>query len=103
KGRLQDESIVTYIDPALKPGDDWRSKLKQALDASYAVVVVCTKSAMESHEVTYEWAYATALEIPVIPVIFEKDLKLHSRLSTLQYIDFSDVRQRNWDKLFQAL
>jgi len=102
--RLKSAGIETFVDDAtLRPGDEWRSTLQSALDSAFAVVVVCTGSSMASHEVSFEWSYAMGQSIPVIPVIYEPDCHLHTRLQVLQHLDFSDPRKRPWHRLRNLL
>ena len=104
KDRLRDRGIEVFIDVAgISPGDEWRDKLQKEIDESFAVVLICTNASMSSHEVTFEWAYALGRGIPVIPIKYEADCVLHTRLQVLQQLDFSNPRERSWDKLIYHL
>ena len=75
-----------WIDPAPAPGQDWRFAIDDAIRAADVLLLVMTPAAAESNYVTYEWALALGMEIPVIPVIFHKT-KMHPRLNSLTTFD----------------
>jgi hypothetical protein len=87
-----------WIDPNPRPGQDWRFAIDDAIRASDAMIVVVSPSAAESVYVTYEWALALGLGIPVIPVIF-RDAQMHTRLQTLEHFDMTEFREPEqfWD------
>lgn len=102
--RLKSAGIETFVDDVvLRAGDEWRDTLQGALDSAFAVIVVCTQSSVASHEVSFEWAYAMGQGIPVIPLIYEPNCPLHTRLQVLQYLDFSNPRKRPWHRLVNLL
>src|SRR5215211_7447427 len=91
KSRLEGRGFRVFIDSgALRSGDEWRGRLVSALDGSFALVVVCTRSSVASSEVSFEWAYAMGRSIPVVPLLYESDCPLPERLRPLQRLDFSD-------------
>jgi len=96
-GRLSDAQIQTYKDQLLQPGQHWRPELQRNLDASYAVVAICTSASMESREVLFELAYAMGHGIPVIPVRWESRCKLPQFIKAYDYLDFSTMQ--NWGQL----
>ena len=59
---------------------------------SAAVVVIMTPDARGSEYVTYEWAYALGLGVPVIPVLLKDATRSTPRLEVLQYLDFTRRR-----------
>ncbi|HEX5731292.1 MAG TPA: toll/interleukin-1 receptor domain-containing protein [Blastocatellia bacterium] len=104
KDYLADAGIKAFIDTSkLKAGDEWRIELQSALDSAFAVIVICTKASMASQEVAFEWAYAMGQGTIIIPLIYEPDTRIHSRLQTLQHLQFSDPRQRPWGTLTKFL
>ncbi len=104
KGRLRESNINAYVDSSeIRSGDEWRLAIEEALKSAFALIVVCTNRSMESKEVLFEWAYAMGRHIPVIPLIYEKGCVLHSRLQILQHLDFTNPRNRQWDKLVSDL
>jgi hypothetical protein len=103
RDRLSEVHIPCFIDTGyLSPGDEWRTKTIEALNNASVVIVVCTKRSMNSQEVTFEWAYGLALGIPVLPVIYERGLKLHGALMGLERLNFVDPANRQWDRLLST-
>ncbi len=100
RDRLSEVNIPSFIDTSyLSPGDEWRSATVGALNHASVVLVICTKRSVNSQEVTFEWAYALALGVPVLPVIYERGLKLHGALEGLDRLNFVDPANRQWDRL----
>ena len=86
----------------IKGGTPWRPAIDDALRKAEALVVVMSPKATESQYVTYEWAFALGVGIPVIPVIIEPT-DLHPRLRDIHYIDFTTGRGSPWLNLLKAL
>lgn len=82
RDRLSHAGFKPWIDPAPRPGKDWRVEIDDAIRGSTGLVLIVTPASMGSVYVTYEWAYALGLGRRVVPVIF-KDTELHERLLTL--------------------
>jgi hypothetical protein len=87
-----------WIDPSPRPGLDWRFDIDDAIRASDAMIVIVTPASVESVFVTYEWALAIGLGIPVIPVKFAPG-KMHPRLNTLEQFDVNSFTNPGhfWD------
>lgn len=83
----------------LRAGDDWRHEIDYAIRTSAALVHVMTPEAAQSRYVTYEWAYAMGLGIPVIPVLL-RPTERHPKLSVLQHLDFTRTH-RPWAALLR--
>lgn len=93
-----------WIDPAPQPGMDWRFDIDDAIRAADLMLLVITPASADSIYVTYEWALALGMNIPVIPIIF-RPTKLHPRLSSLLTFDMNawkDERQF-WDYFTREL
>ncbi|MFD5407361.1 toll/interleukin-1 receptor domain-containing protein [Streptomyces griseorubiginosus] len=104
RDRFSDASIPSFIDSSrIKVGDNWRNEIVAAIHQASALVVICTGRSVKSHEVTFEWAYALGLQIPVIPVLYEKSLTLPAGLGGLDLLDFVDPRRRQWDRLISRI
>ena len=91
--------IVVWRDRSrrgLRPGDDWRKELDDALRESAVVLVLVTKNERQSEYVTYEWAFALGAGVKVVPIVADKQA-LHPFLAVLQYFDFSGTPA--WDDL----
>src|SRR5688500_1363014 len=88
KQKLKDSGFDVWIDQELlRPGQDWRDEIDNAIRASFAVLAVMTPQAYKSQYVTYEWAFALGIGKEIIPILLERT-KLHPRLEAIQYVDF---------------
>lgn len=101
--KIKGANFETWIDKAqLHGGADWRESIDVAIKNAIALVVIMTPEAKASDYVTYEWAYAWGAGVKVIPVLY-KDTKLHPRLETLHYINFTNPRSRRWNTLIKSV
>lgn len=104
RDRLIHAGYKPWIDPAPRPGQDWRFDIDEAIYAADGVLVLITPNSAESTYVTYEWALALGIGKRVIPVIF-KPTRLHPRLETLENFavhSFTEVTHF-WDFFFREL
>jgi len=86
----------------LAVGVDWRQEIDQNIKQCTALIVLLSPSSKESEYVTYEWAFAWGVGVPVIPIML-KPTPLHPRLETIQFLDFTNQPSRPWAKLMSAL
>jgi TIR domain-containing protein len=101
--RLDKEGLSAWIDTErLTVGLDWRQEIDQSIRNSRAVVVLVTPAARQSEYVTYEWAFALGVGVPVVPILLAES-HLYPRLEALQYFDFTNRGSRPWAKLFGHL
>lgn len=102
--QLARNGFTPWIDPEPRPNHDWRFLIDEAIRASEAVLVILTPNSAESAYVTYEWATALALNIPVVPVLFAST-RVHPRLETLQRFDMTAFRDpiHFWDNFIREL
>ncbi|MFB6392790.1 toll/interleukin-1 receptor domain-containing protein [Polymorphospora lycopeni] len=100
RDRLSQAGVSSFLDTGeIRAGDEWRRVVTSALDRASLVVVVCTGRSVASVEVTFEWAYAMALGVPVVPVLYEPGLTLPGTLASLDRLSFVDPAHRPWDRL----
>jgi hypothetical protein len=102
---LRDASFEVWTDSSgVRPGNDWRTEIDDAIRNAFVVLVVVTPAARVSEYVTYEWAFALGAGIKVIPMIVEAT-PLHPRLEFLQHLEFSSSSEEGypWEKLFEGL
>lgn len=87
-----------WIDPNPRPKQDWRFEIDDAIRTADAMVVIVTPSAADSTYMTYEWALAIGLNVPVIPIIFER-ARMHPRLQMLEHFDVNSFTSQThfWD------
>lgn len=102
-GVLQDGGYRTFLDAVgLHVGDEFRSKLRAALDESSALVVICSKYSMRSSEVLFEVAYCMGRNVPVLPLQCTTDAVLPPFMKVTHYLDFRRGA-RPWDALIDGL
>ena len=103
QSKLESSGMPVWIDHAgIKAGTDWRNELDGAIRKSKALVLVMSPDSLGSHYVTYEWSFAHGLGKPIIPLMYRK-AQLHTKLSTLQYMDFTHRTLRPWEQLVQRI
>jgi hypothetical protein len=84
KFELEKADFVLWIDTErLLVGEDWRQGIDEAVQDSYALIVLKSPEAAGSQYVTYEWAYALGIRVKVTPILL-KPTKFHPRLETIQ-------------------
>ncbi len=101
--RIEKEGYKAWRDiDKLVVGVDWRHEIDQNIKESMALIVILSPSSKESEYVTYEWAFAWGVGVPVIPIML-RPTPLHPRLESLQFLDFTNQGSRPWAKLITAL
>ncbi|MBZ0316544.1 MAG: TIR domain-containing protein [Anaerolineae bacterium] len=107
KQNLEKAGLPSWIDETdIGMGKEWRIVIDNALEASICVIVVVTNEALNSHNVTYEWSTAKALNKEIIPLLFENIDSLtltHHPLFALQFRDFTNIVNRPWGNLIEDL
>jgi HEAT repeat protein len=101
-GQIKQEArLDVWLDEERLQGElTWLHNIDKVIRESDVVLVVMSPEAKASDFVTYEWATALALNIPVIPILF-RNAPLHPRLALQPYINFQTSPQ--WSELFKAL
>jgi hypothetical protein len=100
-GKISLAGFPTWHDQEIGIGEEWRTAIDTAIRNSFVFIVVMTPEASESPYITYEWAYARGQGIKIIP-IFLRETKLHKRLGTFQYLDFTQ-KNRPWARLLEEI
>jgi TIR domain len=101
--KLHETGIQTWVDhSSLQAGTDWRVSIDNAIRRSIAVILVMSPDSLGSHYVTYEWSFAHGLGKSIIPVMY-REAPLHTKLLTLQYLDFTHRTLRPWHELIQRI
>ncbi len=99
----QRRGMPIWLDTSIQPGEEWRGAIDKAIAEAFAVVVIMTPEARLSDYITYEWAFAMGLRIPIIPVLL-RPTQLHPKLEVLQYLDFTrGASTPLWIKLIERL
>lgn len=104
RDRLMDGGFEVWTDSVVRPGNDWRQEIDDAIRSAFVMLVVVTPASKSSEYVTYEWAFALGLGVRVVPLIVEPT-ELHSRLQFLQHIDMTHWQDEAapWDRLLEGL
>ena len=79
-------------------GPDWRLEIDDAIQNADALIVVVTDEAANSLDITYEWAYAMGLGVPVFAILFQA-APVHPRLLAIETYDIGAWSDENhfWD------
>lgn len=102
RSRLGREGSDVWTDSRIAAGEEWRNAIDVAIRNSVALIVIMTPEAKASEYVTYEWTFAWGIGIKVIPIML-RPTTLHPRLEALQYLDFTNIKSRPWDKLIEEV
>lgn len=101
--KLGEKNIKTWIDHSgIKAGTNWRNSIDDAIKTSILIILVMSPESLNSHYVTYEWAFAHGLGKPIIPLMYRQNT-LHPKLEILQYLDFTHRTLRPWDHLIERI
>jgi HEAT repeat protein len=109
KERIEGFGYGVWIDNEnLRAGEDWRADIDLGIDTSFALVVIISKNVLQSKYMIYEFAYAMALRIHVIPVIYDEGITasdFHPRFEGVQHISFvkADEIEEGFIKLRKEL
>lgn len=104
--RLKSENFDVWWDKdSLLPGDKWDPMLDDAISQSFALVVILTPNAIKSHWVTYEWTFASALQIRVIPLRVEDvEVKsIHRKFDQFNIYNCMELETSRVDKLVEFM
>ncbi|MCY4061421.1 MAG: FHA domain-containing protein [Chloroflexi bacterium] len=87
-----------WIDPQPLAGANWHYEMDTAIQAADALIVIVTVAAAHSSYVTYEWALAVGVGLPVFALVYEEAPE-HPRLSTVKRYDARSFSDENhfWD------
>ncbi|MEM7084966.1 MAG: TIR domain-containing protein [Bacteroidota bacterium] len=100
---LREKGANVWLDQLdIKPGTRWDKSIEDALDASQTVLVILSKTSVESNNVMDEVSYALEEGKMVLPVMLEA-CDVPFRLRRLQFADFSVSREKGIETLTKAL
>jgi hypothetical protein len=86
----------------LRAGTEWRHGIEKGIADSLAVLVALSTNSSEASYVTFEWAYALGMGKVVIPMKLN-ECKIHPRLTSIQYLDFSIPGALPWPSLVERI
>lgn len=102
---LKDEFKLWFDREQLRVGEDWKQAIDEALQLSFAVIVVLSPEACVSPYVTYEWSYGLGLGLSAIPLICREvdNDRIHPRLGQYQWLDYTRSFNDIWPALHTRL
>jgi hypothetical protein len=104
--KLKQHGYPVWFDKAeLAGGDDWLREIERALAGSDILLLIASPDALASQYVTLEYTTFAGAGKPVIPVLIEPVTDMPREISALQYIDLTNVpdRQRQLELILQAI
>lgn len=94
RDKADDEpEFAIWTDHELVAGDHWSDKIDNAIDDAFAIMVAITPEALDSHYVTYEWAYARGTKKFIVPIILKKIDSMHKILQDLHWKGMEEVTE----------
>ena len=95
RSEFEQADIPTWVDTReLQPGTpDWENSIRQAIDSSFAVVLVGSPAARDSRFVYAEFTVAQEKFVPVVPVWFRGQVWIDCvplGMARIQYVDLRD-------------
>ena len=103
---LERYNVDVWIDREIAYGTNWDETIDKQLKACDVMLVIATPESMDSSYVTYEWSYFLGSDkavYPFVPQSHEDVVKLHPRLSRLQYIAGTNDLAQNVRKIIDAM
>lgn len=102
-GELRDAGANIWLDQLdIKPGTRWDRSIEKALISSQTLLVVLSKSSVESNNVMDEVSFALEEGKPIVPILLE-ECDIPFRLRRLQFADFTSDYNKGIRTLIQAL
>ena len=85
---IENKGFMFWTDKNIKPGADWKKTIDDAIDRSFALIVMISDESMKSPYVTYEWSYADGKGLTIIPIQLERRVEeIHPKLKDRQIIE----------------
>ena len=102
-GELRNAGAPIWLDQLdISPGNHWDSTIEEALQKSGVLLVVLSKTSVESNNVMDEVSFALEEQKKVVPVLKEQ-CEIPFRLRRLQHADFREDYKNGLDQLVQSL
>jgi hypothetical protein len=95
KKALEDAKITCFMsEKDLRTGDEFSSRIRDALVHSREMCVLCSPDSLTSEWVLTEWGAAWAMEMTLVPILHQVGFdKLPKRLQGVQGTDLSDLER----------
>lgn len=90
---LKNAGVKVWMDRLdIKPGDDWRKTLEEAVDKSVGMIPIITPKYTQSKYCQRELARADRLNLPIVPLLLKSlgDSEWPMEIERAQYIDFTE-------------
>ena len=101
--KLRTSGANVWIDQIdIQAGERWDRAIEDALEASDGLLILLSRTSVESDNVMDEVSYALEEKKDVIPILVE-DCEIPFRLRRLQYIDLSRNDDKSFGRLLQAI
>ncbi len=101
---LKKAGVDIWIDQIdIKPSEPWDEEIEKALQESYCMLVILSKTSVVSDNVLNEINYALESKKHVLPIVIEENLKKPINITRLQHIDFTKSYERAFNLLLNSL
>lgn len=101
--KLRNAGAQVWLDQLdIEPGTTWDDSIEDALQAADVLLVILSKTSVNSKNVRDEYSYAIEEEKRVVPVLLEA-CTVPFRLRRLQYADFSTDQETGIQTLIETL
>lgn len=101
--QLRNAGASIWLDQLdIAPGNHWDSTIEEALQNSGYLLVILSKTSVESNNVMDEVSFAVEEQKKVVPVIIE-NCEIPFRLRRLQQANFTESHQTGIEQLIEAL
>lgn len=101
---LREAGMNIWIDQLdIPPGETWDEEIQKALENAACMLVILSKTSVESDNVLNEINYALETKKQVIPILIENDLRKPFNINRLQHIDFTVSYDSGRTLLLKAL
>jgi hypothetical protein len=90
---LKNAGVKVWMDRLdIKPGDDWRKTLEEAVDKSVGMIPIITPKYTQSKYCQRELARADRRNLPIVPLLLKSlgDSDWPMEIERAQYIDFTE-------------
>lgn len=101
---LREAGMDIWIDQLdIPPGETWDEEIQKALENAACLLIILSKTSVESDNVLNEINYALETKKQVIPILIENDLRKPFNINRLQHIDFTVSYDSGRNFLLKAL
>ncbi|MFC7357200.1 toll/interleukin-1 receptor domain-containing protein [Jejudonia soesokkakensis] len=100
---LRKQGFEVWFDKNIRTGTDWDSTIEEELKKADAIVLVLSKTSVESDNVKDEMSFGIGMDKPVIPIKIE-ECDVPMRLARKQFVDFTTMgHEEGFERLVNDL